>query len=454
MNDSTFSKTTFADKHVLAATEAYNNQGSSKRRAQEFVKALEPLWIAYGKNSYVNLFRDFVDIEFGLESFDLGYSAHSNHVIQEFLFGYNIITKSKYYTDSFHYDAGRNDSHSRFGELFFSWMAASLFHDVGYDIEKAYEEETFRKRKNKFWNFMTKRSVTEEPVTFSETGTAGEFLEKYIFEEMGKISDGPPGSYSEFKALFKQEIQGESWVRFDHGIISALKYLTELKKLEEEPGGNYLNWEPNKQAALAMALHNIRYKNLNLRISSTDPKTLLAYLLIMSDEVQEWERERTDADSKLPEALASGKDAKRETELAGISFKPDYAYLVIDHKLKDPYQKGVLEDYLFEKIVLQKKHFPIEVKFPLRENVETMRSSPEEGYVRIPKTMLPFLSFVTINPYTIASYPLLRRMEKVNKIGNTVTEKRLLFPSEPRTYQIYVDHRIDGEPFLVTVFPF
>lgn len=447
-----FEKNTFADEHILAAIESYALQGSPKRRAQDFINCLLPLWKTYSKESYVPLFKDFIEMEFGLESFGMGYVSHVNHVIQEFLFGYNLLLKCPRYLKDFDYETGRQKPDTAFGHLFFSWMAAALFHDVGYDIEKAFEEEDFRNKKNRFWDFMTKRSITDDPITFSDRKPARNLLEKYVFKEIRKIPAAPRFSYTEFEGFFRREIPNHDWVRYDHGVISALKYLTELQKIEKKRRGAYLDWAPNKQATLAMALHNFRYKNVNLQLTSTDTRTFLAYLLIVCDEVQEWERERVDADSELPEADASGAEAIRETELVGICFKPNYAYLVVNHALKDHDLEEAYQKYLLERVVLQKSHLPIRVILAPIEH------RPRKEAL---KKILPSLLVTLLTPGTLGVSPAVLKMmqtytsrfKRLERIRSTPTQKHLLVPSKPPIYEIYVDHRIDDEPFLRTVFP-
>lgn len=447
-----FQKTTFADEHILAGIDAYALQGSPKRRAQDFISCLEPLWKVYSKESYVPLFKNFVEIEFGLESFGAGYVSHVNHVIQEFLFGYNVLLKCPKYLSDFNYEGGRQDPTSSFGSLFFSWMAAALFHDVGYDIEKAFEEEEFRRRKNVFWDFMTKRSITDDPISFSDTGPGRGLLEKYVLKEILKIPGTPRLLYTEFEEVFRRKIPGRDWIRYDHGIISALKYLTELRKLEKQRKRTYLGWPPNKQAVLAMALHNFRYKHVDLRLTSTDKNTLLAYLLIVCDEIQEWERERIDADSELSETDALGAEAKKQTELVGICFKPNYAYLVINHTLKDHDLEEAYQKYLLERVVLQKSHLPIQVILPPIE-----RGSRKEML----KKTLPDLLVAVLTSGTLGVSPAMLRMmqtyasrlKRLERVKGTKTQKHFLVPSKPPIYEVYVDHRIDDELFLRTVFP-
>jgi len=86
-----FSVQCIFDNYILAAIEAYDVEGSVKRRAQSFITGLAPLWKIYRKEAYVPLFNNFIDMEIGLEVLSERHSAHVNHVIQEFLFGYNIL---------------------------------------------------------------------------------------------------------------------------------------------------------------------------------------------------------------------------------------------------------------------------------------------------------------------------------------------------------------------------
>jgi hypothetical protein len=417
---------TFADRTILNAIDAYSSQGSPKRRAQEFMNSLLPLWAEYQKETYVDLFKEFVEIEFSLEAYETGYSTHATHVIQEFLFGYNVLLTCPHFLEEYEFAMGRKDPRSKFGKVFFSWMAAALFHDVGYDIEKAYEEESFREKKNKYWNFMSKRALTNGPLSFSDKAHARKLMEDYVFKQIKSIPGVQTYSYNEFEENFRTDIAGTDWVKYDHGLISALKYLVELKAHGADK--QYLDWEPNMQAVLAMAVHNARYRSIDLSLSMTNPRTMIAYLLTVSDEVQEWERERLDADEKLSGPLLTKKDAKKETKLMGISFKQKYAYIAVDHRLKDPSVQYDFEDYLFSKIQLQKKHFPIQVELAFSQGKK------EDGS-----------NAMSLLPMTI------QRIDQRKELNETATEKKLLQPSG--LYSIYVDHRIDGNPFAVTVFP-
>lgn len=461
-----FSLNAFPDNQILAAIEAYDIEGSVKHRARSFIAELAPLWRMYNKGSYEIFFRKFIDMEIGLEAFCREHSSHVNHVIQEFLLGYNILMNCGYVKKEYNFEKNRDQPNSRFGGLFFSWMAASLLHDIGYDIERAPEEEVFREEKNTFWDFMTPRATTISPLTFSITGLGREIIEKYILEDVKKIPGAPSFSYTEFENLFLSSVPNRvKWKRYDHGVISAVKYYTELQKLQNNNGGNYLNWPPNRHATLAMALHNFRYKDCDLKLSSIHASTFIPYLLIISDEIQEWERERLDIDAELPEEIVNGRNAKKAIELVGINFKEKYAFVILDHKLKDPSLKEKYEIYLDEKIALQKKHYPIRVFFPqlskklrmeiLKKTISAsinIAASVSLSHI-IPTREIISSFFPEIIPSKFSQITASTiRLKRLRKIAETKSLKNFLIPNS--IYEIYVDHRIDGEPYLTVVFPF
>ena len=46
------------------------------------------------------------------------------------------------------------------------------------------------------------------------------------------------------------------------------------------------------------------------------------------------------------------------------------------------------------------------------------------------------------------------RLKRMQKIANANCEKNLLIPTAPNSiYEVYIDHRIDGDPYLTVSFP-
>jgi hypothetical protein len=473
----------FFDNAVLDAIEQYNNEISPPRKAISFFDALTPIWDLYSKRTYVDLFKQYIRMETGLELYSSDYSSHYNHVINEFLFGFCILTNSLLIKENYNFQRGRKSSESEYGELLFSWLAASLFHDVGYDIENSPEEEAFRDFQNKFWSFMTPRVLTVSPLQIDVGGPGKELLDTYIFQKI-KMYLSDTIEFREFEELFirKEVKDSDHWFRYDHGIISALKYLSELKKLDEAHGEGYLSWEPNIRAVLAMAIHNFRYKNCKLRISSNDKNTLISYLLIICDEIQDWERER-DQTHEYENSSKKDKTGIKNSELNGLIFRGDYAFLSLNHRLKHPSFRKNFEEFLDEKIIKMRKDYPIRIFIPneyyLRLSddytwgtkiiskdlqyfdVKTMTQPPNfpfwdkmspitnrENYANL-KTA----THIEINNETLEKYKFPDdRFMRFLKIKDFKSGDQMLKANSPPYYQIFIDHRIDGIPFVSTIF--
>jgi hypothetical protein len=464
----TLDEKAFSDNAILRAIDVYNQERSASKKAQYFFEALTPLWKIYSKQSYVELFKSYIKMETGLESYSSDYSSHYSHVIHEFLFGYCIIMNSTAIKEEYKFKEGKNNPESEFGKLFFSWMAASLFHDVGYDIEKAPEEESFREFQNEFWDFMVPRAITNTPLQLKAGGEGRRLIENFILKNIRPYLSQNI-SYNDFEDLFITKIKRPGWVRYDHGIISAIKYLSELSKLEKQTGNNdYLSWTPNIHAALAMALHNFRFKNCDLKIPSSDSMTFISYLLIICDEIQAWERERKDVSEHDIQTI-NGKDSRKSVELLGLIFRQDYAFVSINHKLKLSTYRNKFEKYLDEKIANLKRDYPIQILIPSADFDRVWgydeANDYDSGIKRLDKLKKIYWEskygeynyFTNINEIEAQkidselklSKSRIKRLIKINAIK---TEKPLLVPSEPAKYKIFVDHRVDGIPYLTIIF--
>lgn len=57
------------------------------------------------------MFSKFIEMEMGLETFS-EHASHANHVLQEFLFGYNIILNCSYIKEQYDFESGRQNNES------------------------------------------------------------------------------------------------------------------------------------------------------------------------------------------------------------------------------------------------------------------------------------------------------------------------------------------------------
>lgn len=343
-------------------------------------------------------------------------------------------------------------------------MAASLFHDVGYDIEKSYEEELFRKKRNTFWGFMTKRNVDENPLEFKGNGPARRLIRDFLLTRVNCILGNDDLDIVDFQAMFQRRNSNNTeWYQYDHGLISAVKYLVELEKLQHEQTNLIImNWEPNQIAALAMALHNFRHYSINLRLTINEFETVIPYLLMVSDEIQEWERERSDNDD-MTDGNQEGINLIKERQLSGIIFRKKYCYLIVNHILKTNSQIDDYKNFLLNKINNQKKHYPIELLLP-QPQIEIYNKYKKQNIPELISEYNTYRNTITHSnnyvPISRASLVIARRLieettiyQKIEEILETQTEKQIIAPNNPAKYEILLEHHINGEPFITVSFP-
>lgn len=99
--------------------------------------------------------------------------------------------------------------------------------------------------------------------------------------------------------------------------------------------------------------------------------------------------------------------------------------------------------------------FP-QLRKKLRDDIKKATLSASMAVVA---SLIPFVSptsFLEIGPDTIDKLQVsAKRLIRLREIAETKAVKNLLVPAEPNPiYEVYVDHRIEGEPYLTVVFPF
>lgn len=140
-----------------------------------------------------------------------------------------------------------------------AWFFASLFHDIGYPIEK---------------------DPTEYAMKFGITTTDTYRAQQELVGCHSVLNDIP----LPIDGLLPRH-QGSSNLLYDHGLVGASLVLKAMKSLTKE------SWAPIKRAALAIALHNLGGYRLDNRITIDANRDPLSFLLVLCDEIQEWGRE-------------------------------------------------------------------------------------------------------------------------------------------------------------------
>ncbi len=250
---------------------------------------------------------------------------HYIHSVNVFLLGLGIYGLNKSFRKSFEQYLSDINKNIRIfetinEEFFFRWGMASLFHDIGYPVEIVYNQI------NKFIRFVS--GGDEKGRAY-----AGPFLGYFNFDKINSIDNFNPEnfimpeyikpkseisdlniakptellainlSYSlnlDFK-LIKQTANKflETMKKFrfvDHGFYSALivlKWYGELTQKKHRT--DEIMYSHILDSAASIFLHNA-YKNVFMKepysLNKLHPETQpIAYLLILCDEAQEWNRQ-------------------------------------------------------------------------------------------------------------------------------------------------------------------
>jgi len=248
---------------------------------------------------------------------------HYVHAVNVFILGLCIYSRNEKYQEAFdsyaldkkEYEFSYSTKHE---EFFYRWGLASLFHDVGYPVE------IVGKQINKYISFASDIDGDEEKVRvrleydgfdelnkIKELIPADDFSKAYssIYKDTGTINLLCPIdllahrihivfgiSLDSIKATLNSFVDTMGKLGFiDHGFFSSLIVLKWYGFLIQKAGykSEYFYW-PVLDAALAILLHNC-YRNILQKppysLGTLDAKkNPLAFLLILCDELQEWNR--------------------------------------------------------------------------------------------------------------------------------------------------------------------
>ncbi len=419
------------DDHIKLASERYNLNIDKISKSKNFIIELKTFLQDYQKEQFINHFQEFIKNEIDLDIALKEHEAHFKHVIDVFFLGYNIITNWKYLLRKF-----KNAKENTFYEIrqfFFSWFACSLFHDLGYIIEEV--KERLLKIKIALSKFGKYRYVF--------------IRKKFRWEKLYKLfellSNASQISNEHFTQLF--------WIKhkctWDHGLISANRYIDMLIEAKEDydkinPNNDmlFLEWRPNKYATIAMLLHNFKMINFedlgfecNLHLSCENEYSIISYLLMVCDDIQEWGREKLITNLYKDEGI---KEILESIELISCKFEDDKAYLVVNHNLKD-----IKFNDEYKKIMIQKrlkgikKSFPVDVKLINYINEDLKELDEYSDVESMPSIILEIKQF----------------QDDIKFITNSSHNNRILNPlNKEDTYYIKVNHTIGNTLFAIVTY--
>lgn len=358
---------------------------------------------------------------------------HFIHSVNVFLLGLAIYSQNKNYRKFFkqyilrspyekYYRIDDEFSHE---EFLYRWGVAALFHDVGYPVE------IIGKQLNKFMNDGVK-SISSS----YEADTAIDFKDFNEFNTIIKIEPNFADNYtsvypkSKFLNLFKPtdimahkiatdfkgisvndvvkhlnsfvDIMGENGF-IDHGFFSSILVLNSYGYLIQKYAKNQdFFFYPIVDSATAILLHNyyrnvLQKKPFNLK-GLHPSQSPLAYLLILCDELQEWNRQpfgiKDKKRSHVNDLNITIDDRGMDVEYVvkcgsiGLGFSEDKEELLKTVlSIPSVFQLGlrIITDVKQECVLKEIVHSETQSPDILLRNIEKLAVSVHEQYVRTTK---------------------------------------------------------------------
>lgn len=327
--DNETKETAFAVYRTFFDSYRITIEGSSN----PFIDLLDVLK-SYEENAAVLIDKQRDHYIHSVNVFLLGLCIYAGNAKFRSVFELTVMDKGKY---TFSYDT-KNE------EFYYRWGLASLFHDVGYPVE------IVGRQINKFIDFATDVGGKEKPVNvqlsfenFEELNRIPEIIPKRIFTKCyfdyyedsiyidmlkpvdllaHKLHTSLGVHLKDIKFALDDFVNVMARFGFiDHGYYSSIivlkwyGYLIQLARYKPE----YFFW-PVLDSASAILLHNC-YKNMMMKkpfnlgalALSTHP---IAFLLILCDELQEWNRKAYGIKDKLRTLAAEAKLVVTDEKLA------------------------------------------------------------------------------------------------------------------------------------------
>ncbi len=209
-------------------------------------------------------------------------------------------------------NANRYSGGDRYEEFLYRWRLASLIHDIGYGISLLDDNKTAVDYLNNIFSpyKISFQKVIDLIICQTKQGTID------LIKDLDRHGTVHLAEY--IKTQFEYPQHGAI---YDHGIVSALMLLQLINAelLRKHPKKNNTIWDRDiimpsiNNVALAVAYHNLD-KNEQMFKNSCDKKlcnlkdNALAWLLKLSDTLQEWDKPKVieyDKNSPLPKSRIS-----------------------------------------------------------------------------------------------------------------------------------------------------
>lgn len=253
---------------------------------------------SYGIDELGSYLYDFIEFESVLYGTEKHYRDHVNHVFQVWATGIVLLDKGIQLNDQYNADIhsdfhfsitqDKNNKISK-SELWAMWIIIALCHDLGYPIEKS---SKINKQTKKIISHFGSIQFTELDYNFSILNTF--LIDKFLDITSSKVyrDNNIENDCTTFVQSKYRDKLAKSLEDYKHGVFSSLllfKSLTYFLETDYFVGNEKLKPEDARQ-------FYIRKEILRSIAGHTCPKmyhlelNTLAFLLILCDELQEWNR--------------------------------------------------------------------------------------------------------------------------------------------------------------------
>ena len=385
------------------------------------------------KNILLDLVKTMKDYEENTGDLIEKQRDHFIHSVNVFLLGLAIYSQNKSYRDKFkqyvlnspykkYYRIDGEFSHE---EFLYRWGVAALFHDIGYPVEiigkqlKKFINDGIKSISSSynadtaidFKDFNEFNTIVKKDPNFADKYTSvypeAKFLNLFKPTDImaHKISTDFKGI--DVNQVIKHldsfvDIMGDSGF-IDHGFFSSILVLNSYGYLiQKYAKNNDFFFYPIVDSATAILLHNY-YRNV-LQKKPFDLKTLhpsqspLAFLLILCDELQEWNRQpfgvKDKQRSHVNELVINIDDRGMDVEYIvregamGLGFSEDKEeFLKTVLSLRSIFKFGlrIITDVSQDNIIRENVHSEAQAPDILLRNVETIAIQIHNQYVETTK---------------------------------------------------------------------
>jgi hypothetical protein len=262
---------------------------------------------SFGMEELSGYLDDFISFESMLYGADNHYRDHMNHVFQVWAIGWELLKENSFemndnYQEAkkfvFHFEIPKKKKHKHLmisqSEIWAMWTIIALCHDLGYPIEKSFK---INQKTKQIINRFGSVQFTELDYNFSILSSF--LVEKFLNIISSKVVHPSSIRGKEYATSIQTKFRdkfSKSLEDYKHGIFSGLLLFKDLTYFLESD--YYIDKPISKEDARQF---HIRREILRSISTHTCPKlyhinlNTLSFLLILCDELQEWNRPNFDS---------------------------------------------------------------------------------------------------------------------------------------------------------------